>query len=409
MRNHRLMGVIAGVVAAVIVLGAWVSLHRGEVPIRVETAARGTIASTITTNGKVEPTDDFEAHAPAPTTVKRILVHEGDHVKKGQLLLQLDDADARAQAAKALASLKAAEADTNALKAGGSHEEVLTNRSELVKARAELDAAKRNLDAMRRLQQRGAASPSEVEAAEARLQTAEAQVSVLQQKGGGGRYSLPEVAKVQAQAEQARAEYSAAEEVLRSANVIAPRDGIVYSLPVKPGAFVGTGTLLVQVADLRNIQVRAFIDEPDIGRLATGEPVSISWEGQPGRTWNGKVSRVPSNVMVYGSRTVGEVTCTVSNDDLKLLPNVNVNVIITVAKRENALLVSREAVHQNDKGKFVYQVVDGELRQKFVETGVSDLTRIEVTSGIPDQAVIALGSTRGQPLKDQMDVRVVQQ
>ncbi|MBZ5646668.1 MAG: efflux RND transporter periplasmic adaptor subunit [Acidobacteriia bacterium] len=409
MNHHRLMVVVAGIIVAIVILGAFVSLRRGEVPIRAEQAARGPIASTITTNGKIEPMDNFEAHAASPSTVKRVLVHEGDRVKRGQLLLQLDDAEARAQAAKAQAQLKASEADLQAVRSGGTHEEVLTTRSDLVKARAEREAAQRNLDAMRRLQERGAASPAEVDAAQSRLQTAQAQLSVLEQKAGGGRYSKPEVARVHAQADQAEAAYQAAQEVLRDANVTAPRDGIVYSLPARHGAFVNTGDLLVQVADLHTVQVRAFVDEPDIGRLANDQRVNITWEGQPGRTWEGKVTRVPSTVLVHGTRTVGEVTCAVNNQDLKLLPNINVNVTITTARRDDALLVPREAVHQHDSRKFVYEVSKGALLRRYVDTGVSDLTRIEITSGLGDKAVVALGSVRGQVLKDGMDVRIVQQ
>jgi len=409
MNHHRLMAVVAGIAAAIVVLGAFVSLRRGEIPIRAEQATRGLITSTISTNGKIEAVDNFEAHAAASATVKRVLVHEGDQVKRGQLLLQLDDAEARAQAAKALARLKASEADLQAVRSGGTHEEVLTVRSDLVKARAERDAAQRNLAAMRRLQERDAASPSEVDAAQARLQTAQAQLTLLEQKAGGGRYSRPEVARVRAQAEQAEAEYHAAQELLRNANLTAPRDGIVYSLPARQGAFVNAGDLLVQVADLHTVQVRAFVDEPDIGRLANDEQVTVTWEGQPGRSWGGKVTRVPSTVVVHGTRTVGEVTCAVNNQDLKLLPNVNVNVTITTARRDAALLVSREAVHQNDAKKFVYEVRNGGLQRRYVETGISDLTRIEITSGLGDDAVVALGSMRGQALKDGMDVRVVQQ
>lgn len=403
------MLVIAGILAGIVVLGAFVSLRNGEVQIRADRATRGPLASTITTNGKIEPSDNFEAHATSPSTVKRVLVKEGDRVKGGRLLLQLDDADARAQAAKALAQLKAAEANLQALRTGGTREEVLTHKSDLVKARAERDAAHRNLDAMRRLQERAAASPAEVEAAQARFQTAEAQLTALEQKAGAGRYSGPEVAKVRAQAEQAKAEYEAAEDLLRNANVTAPRDGLVYSLPVRRGGFVNTGDLLVQVADLTTVQVRAFIDEPDIGRLATGQPVTVTWEGQPGRSWSGKVTRVPSTVIPHGTRTVGEVTCAVSNEDLKLLPNINVNVSITTARRDNALLVPREAVHQHDSKKFVYEVVSGELRQREVETGVSDLTRIEITSGLKDNAEVALTSVRGSVLKEGMEVKVAQQ
>ena len=151
------------------------------------------------------------------------------------------------------------------------------------------------------------------------------------------------------------------------------------------------------------------VDEPDIGRLANGETASITWEGQPGRTWEGTVMRVPSTVIVRGARTVGEVTCKINNGDLKLLPNINVNVSIIAAKSDHALLVPREAVHQHDSRKFVYEVVNGRLEQRYVETGVSDLTRIEISGGIQDNAVVALGALRGNVLKDKMDVKVVPQ
>ena len=112
-------------------------------------------------------------------------------------------AEARARAAKGLASLKAAQADLHSIQTGGSHEEVLITQSELVKARSELDAAKRNLATLQQLQQQGAASPAEVEEARTRLKLAQATVSFLEQKETD-RYSHPEIAKVKAEQEEAR-------------------------------------------------------------------------------------------------------------------------------------------------------------------------------------------------------------
>ena len=108
-------------------------LHQTPLKVRATTVQRGPIRSLVSTNGKVEPIQGFEAHAPIATTVKRILVKEGDHVRKGQLLLQHDDADIRMQAAQAKAQVKAAQAEQASLKAGGTHEEVLTLNSQLVK------------------------------------------------------------------------------------------------------------------------------------------------------------------------------------------------------------------------------------------------------------------------------------
>src|SRR5262249_19235915 len=132
--------------------------------------------------GKVEPIQNFEAHAPVPTTVKRLFVKEGDRVRKGQLLLQLDDAEVRTQAARALTQMKSAQAEQSELKTGGTQEEVLTLDAQLVKARSARDLAQRNLEAFRKLQQQGAASPGEVKQAEDALQRAQADVTLAEQK-----------------------------------------------------------------------------------------------------------------------------------------------------------------------------------------------------------------------------------
>src|SRR5215468_7962351 len=373
--RNRLAGIIIGLVAAVLLFSGWMKMRGGGgvVPVRAEKIVRQDIANVISTNGRIEPLNNFEAHAPAPAVVKRVLVNEGDHVTAGQLLLQLDDADARAQAAKALAVLRSAEADLNAIHAGGSNEEVITNRAEFAKAQAERDEASRNLDATQRLLQTGAASPGEVQAARDRLKKADADVQLLQQKLQGGRFSSPEVTKVQAGVEQARAGYEAAQDLLKNTSVHSPFAGTVYQVPVKQGSFVAGGQLLAQVANLDKVQVRAFVDEPEIGRLSPGEEVQIKWDAIPGRTWQGNLMRLPTVVTMVGTRTVGEITSIIPNSDHKLLPNVNVNVSIITARKPAALTVSREALHQQDGKRYVYQIVDDKLRADEIQTGITSL------------------------------------
>src|SRR5271163_2102865 len=102
------------IVVAVIGLAAFVSHRDDSVPVRTAVVEQGTIRSLVSTNGKIEPVNNFEAHAPVSTSVSHVFVKEGDTVKKGQLLLVLDDADARAQAARAQTLLKAAQSDLGA-------------------------------------------------------------------------------------------------------------------------------------------------------------------------------------------------------------------------------------------------------------------------------------------------------
>lgn len=148
------------------------------------------IRSVVSTNGKVEPLKNFEAHAPVGTTVDEILVKEGQHVKKGQLLVKMNDADARSAAARALEQVRTAQAGMIATENGGNNEEVLTLESQLTKARAARDTAQRNYQALQRLQQDGAASAGEVKTAADQLQHANADLTLLEQKKKQ-RYSAP--------------------------------------------------------------------------------------------------------------------------------------------------------------------------------------------------------------------------
>jgi HlyD family secretion protein len=374
--------------------------------VRVAKAQRGPIRSLVSTNGKVEPLRNFEAHAPISTTVKRLLVKEGDRVKRGQLLVQLDDADIRAKAASAQAQIRAAQADQSALKTGGTQEEVITLNSQLIKARSARETAQRNVEALRRLQQQGAASAGEVRQAEDTLQRAEADLSLLEQKQKE-RYSPPEVARIEAQSTEAEAAYASAENSLHKSTVLAPFDGVIYSVPVKEGAFVQGGELLLQEANLSNVLVRAFVDEPDVGRLQVGQKVEITWDAVPGRVWNGSVNTVPATVRLRGNRNVGETTCLIDNNDLRLLPNINVGVTIVTAQHNDVLTLQRDALRMDDSRPYVYRIDGDRLHQQTVSFSLQNLTRVEITSGLSEGDKVALPADEQKPLVDGAKIKIL--
>jgi HlyD family secretion protein len=396
-----------GAVVAVILLASFIS-RDDTVPVIATTVTRSTIRSVISTNGKVEPVQNFEAHAPVGTTVKKVLVKEGDHVKKGQFLVELDAAGARSQAAQALAQVRTSEADMNALQRGGTQEEVLTLQAELVKARGNYEAAQRNLNALKNLQQTGAASPGEVQTAQNQLDAAAAELKLLESKQKE-RYSRPEVVRVEAQHSEAQSAYSAAEDVLSQLSIRAPFDGIVYSLPVKQNVWVNPGDLILQEADLSKVLVRAYVDEPDVARLSPSEKIEVTWDAMPGRIWNGIVTAIPAAVKLRGTRNVGETTCVVANQDFKLLPNINVGVTIVTAEHPNALTIPREALRQDESVPYVYQVVNNnEIERRNVQSSISNLTKVEITGGLSEHALVAIASANSsKPLRDHLPVRVV--
>lgn len=394
-----------GAIVAVIVLASFMS-HDDSVPVIAARVSRSNIRSVISTNGKVEPVHNFEAHAPIGTTVKRVLVKEGDHVKRGQLLVDMNSANARSQAAQAMAQVRASQADISALQHGGTQEEVLTNQAQLIKARGDYAAAQRNLEALKKLQQTGAASPGELLAAQNQLDAAAAQVKLLESKEKE-RYSQPEVARVEAERSQAESAYSAAQDVLSQLLVRAPFDGVVYSLPVKQGTYVNPGDLVLEEADLSKVMVRAFVDEPDVARLSPQEPIEVTWDAMPGRVWTGSVSAIPAEVKLRGTRNVGETTCIVDNHDYKLLPNINVGVTIITAEHHDALTIPREALRQDDSVPYVFEIANNELHRVNVQTSLSNLTQVEITGGVPENALVAIASANSKPLRDRQSVRVV--
>ena len=405
--RNRWLTLTLGILLAVILLAAFISMRSEVIDVRAAKVERSNMRTVISTNGRIEPVQNFEAHAPANTTVRKIYVHEGDHVHKGQLLLQLDDVDARTQAAKAQALIKSAQADVHAVQNGGSQEEVLTLQAQLAKAKADRDQAQRSFDAMRRLQQKGAASLGEVKDAENNLERAKTDLNLLEQKQKD-RYSQPEVEKATAQQSEAHAAYDAAEDTLQKSNVTAPFDGVVYSLPVKQGSYVQAGDLLLQEADLSKVQVRSYIDEPDIGRLAVGQKTEVTWDAVPGRVWDGTVNSTPSVIKKLNTRNIGEITAVLDNHDYKLLPNTNVSITIVTAEHPNVTTIPREALRQDEATPYVYKIVNDTLRRTKVTVANSSLTQVEV-SGLSDGDQVALGPLNPvKSLRDGTPVKVVQ-
>jgi HlyD family secretion protein len=214
------------------------------------------------------------------------------------------------------------------------------------------------------------------------------------------------------QVEQLRSEVAALEEKVRDGRIAAPSAGTLYSLPVKAGDYVKVGDLLAEMADLHKVRVRAFIDEPELGGLEPGEPVKITWDALPNRTWMGKTQIIPKQVVARQARSVGELLCEVNNDKLELLPNINVNVRINSHERINVLTVPRGAVEAEGGQRFVFVVLrnalgvgKATLEKREIHVGIADATNYEVVGGLQEGEMVALPGD--VDLKDKMPVRIV--
>ena len=379
---------------------------RSRIPIRVATVVRSELKSTVPTNGQVEPQVNYEAHAPFSGLIKALYVHEGEKVSQGTLLLSMDDTDARARLATAMAALRAAQENYNAMVQGGTQAERLSLGGEISKVQIDRDQAQHDLDALRKLQLTGAASASEVAAAQQRLDSDNAALANLQQRKTNN-YDAGDLNRVRAALADAQAGYESAQQVMNQANVRAPFRGTVYLIPVSKTEYVQQGSLLLQMADLSRMQVRAYFDEPEIGKLHVGQPVTIQWDARPDKTWHGHIARVPSTIITYTTRNVGEVLVTIDDADNDLLPNTNVRVTALVANEPNALNIPREALHTENGQAYVYRIQDNTLHRTNVSVGNLNLTQVEITRGLREGEVVALGSTNGQPIGDRAPITEV--
>jgi HlyD family secretion protein len=381
-------------------------LLRDQLTVRESRVDREVLLNTISTNGKVEPEVNYQFYSPISTTVKAVYVQAGDKVPAGKLLMLLDDTDARAREATAESGVKAAQAALDAATHNGTQEQRQMAAGEIARTRLERDQAQHDLDAITKLNSTGAASASEVSAARERLQTAEASLHASEESAGS-RYSSAEVARAQAALADAEASLAAARKVVSQTAIHAPMAGTVYSVDAARTEYAEQGKLLMQMADLGNERVRAYFDEPDIGRLQAGQKIVIKWDAKPGQEWHGHIERAPVTVITYGTRNVGVVLVGIDDEDGTLLPDTNVNVTVTTSSEPDALSIPREALYSSNGKPYVFKVVKDSLVRTPVVTSITNLTRVAIVSGLNEGDWVATGTLSGQPLQEGVPVKVV--
>jgi HlyD family secretion protein len=396
------------VVAALVLTGilVFVSGRGATARLAVTGVVRENLSSVVSTNGKVEPVMPISFRVGFPTFVKRVYAVEGQQVKRGQLLFALDDAGVRAELSQARADLAAEEEALRVAKSGGRADQVAKAAADLEKAQAMAEQLRRDNESLTKLVAQKAATPHEFEENRLALAQAEADVQSLEKAKqtyvSQARLDMERAALL---VEHARNQVQDLEEKVSSTHGTAPANGTLYSLPIHEGDFVKEGDLLAEMADLRHLRVRAFIDEPELGQIDLNQAVEIFWDAHPERVWSGRTEVVPKQVVAHGTRNVGELLCSVSNDRLDLIPNTTVDVRIHISERPSVLVVPRGAVSIDGGKRFVFVVQDDRLHRRDIKVGITNPTMIEVLSGLQNGEVVALPGEVS--LKENLHIRPV--
>jgi HlyD family secretion protein len=387
----RRLWILVGGALVLTALLVFLSGRGSTARVAVADVVRENLSSVVSTNGKVEPVMPRSFRASYPTFVERVYAVEGQQVKRGQVLFALDDTEVQADLAQARADLATQEEALSEAKAGGHASQLAKAAADLQKAQASRDQLHRDNEMLTKLVAEKAATPEELQQNRLQLTQAEADVQSFEKT----KQTLDQQAKldegrVALLAEHARVTVRDLEERLESAHGTAPFDGTLYSLPIRQGDFVKAGDLLAELADLHKVRIRAFIDEPELGQIDVNQSVEILWDAHPDRVWNGRTEVLPKQVVTRGTRSVGELLCSVTNERLDLLPNTTVDVRIHISERPAALVVPRGAVYIEGDRRFVFRVEDNRLHRRFIKVGIANPTKIEVLSGLSDGDVVAL-------------------
>jgi HlyD family secretion protein len=384
------------------------SLLREKLVVQEAQAVREPLKAEESTNGKVEPEKNYDFYSPLATRVKAVYVQPGDQVPAGKLMIVLDDVEARARVAAAESGLKTAQAAEFAATHNGTQAENQASAAEIEQDRLARDQAQHDLEALVKLEATGAVSPSEVSAAKQRLAIAQASLDAAQHSAQN-KFSPDEIARAEAAVRDAQASLDAARQAEAQTQIYAPVAGTVYGLDAAPTEYAEAGKLLLQMADISHERVRAYFDEPDLGRLAVGQPISIKWDAKPGDEWHGHIERLPVTVVTYLNRTVGDVLVQIDGSSDGLLPDTNVTVTVTTSTQPDVLSIPREALHFEPNGNpYVYKVVNDSLVRTPVTTGTFNVTRQAILSGLKEGDWVATSTTSGQPLQQGVPIKVLQ-
>ncbi|MCA9702136.1 MAG: efflux RND transporter periplasmic adaptor subunit [Myxococcales bacterium] len=353
--------------------------------VSVVAPVRGTVTETVVSSGRVLAPAEINLGALVASSVREVHVREGDAVRVGQLLVQLDDTEA-------LAAVQQAEAALAQAQAGRFELERLSEpaaRSDLGQAEANLEEAKRDLQRSKTLFDAGFGTQAELDQAQTAHAVAKSQREAarlrLRATTEGGSQSLlssASVAVATAQLERARAE-------LAHTRLTSPVDGVVLARNVEPGDAVMIGSKLLLLSRTGATRLVIEPDERNLARLAVGQRALASAEAFADQRFDAVVQYIAPSV--DPQRGTVEVHLGVAAPPDYLRPNMTVSVEVTIGERDDTLLLPRGAVQDlAGDAPYVWRVEAGRATRQPVEIGMRGDQRVEILDGLDEAARVIL-------------------
>ncbi|HMG73520.1 MAG TPA: efflux RND transporter periplasmic adaptor subunit [Pyrinomonadaceae bacterium] len=339
-------------------------------------------------NGNLAPNQQADVAAETSGKVAAVGVDLGSSVRRGQMIVKLDDADFRIRVQQAQAQLDQAKATQrqNEAKIGLRPGQKFNpeNVPEVAGARSALELAEKNLRRYEKLVETGDISRSAYDQMKSqRDQLAEQYQALIHQ----AQQNYAAVANAQAAVDAAATQLALAKRNLGYTVVVSPMPGYVSERPADVGEYVSPQQKVATVVNMNPLRVRIDIPEQAISQIHTGENVSVSVAAYPDRNFAGHVARVSPNVTT-ASRTL-TVEADVENPKAELKPGQFATVRILLPQTEPAVLVPQRALRTISGATYVFVIKNGHAEQRLVQSGQTEGDLVELKSGVAADEVVA--------------------
>jgi HlyD family secretion protein len=426
-----LIGVCVALFLLILVAFGIHQSNKGVVTVQTGKAQKQDLASIVSASGEIKPKTYVNIGANAFGKITHLYVREGDRVKKGQMLAQLENVQSSADVAAMKASLDASKTDAIAAEAN-----LNTAKADLVRAKADYERARLDWNRGEGLFKAGVISKSDYDTRKATWQTTEAGVAQAEARVAQAKAQLD---SAQGHILQTDATLTRASDVLQKTVYAAPYAGVITNLPVREGETVvigiqnAPGSTLMTLADMSVITAEVKVDETDIVNVQLGQPAEVTIDAIPKKVFHAVVTEIGNNAIVRSTGVATsqstsasqeakdfKVVVTLSDPPEDLRPGLSTTAKITTATRSNAVAIPIQALtirrqeeldtqekgsvqaaapqkdapkdRKNDEIQGVFVIRNKKAEFIPVQTGISGTTDIEVLGGLKDGDEIVTGS-----------------
>jgi HlyD family secretion protein len=415
--------------------------QRDLVTVQTGIAARLDLTSVVTASGEIKPRTYINIGANAQGRIVDLLVKEGDHVRKNQVVARIEHIQAQADVAAQKAGVASAQADSAAAEEGilAADQSIITAQATLERYKSEQKRAKLLLDNAEQMMKYNLIAKQDLDQRRADLESANASVreneARLTQMKVQRAQTAAQLGSYQRRVSQAEAGLARIEDVLAKYDALAPLDGVVTDLPVRVGETVVPGvqnsaaSTIMTIADMSLITAEVKVDETDIVNVHLSQIANISIDAIPNRTFKGHVIEIGNTAILRSTGLAASQSANSSQEakDFKVVvaldsppdeirPGLSCSAKIVTATRPNTLSIPIQALtvrkkidletpkdgvmastepmdrSANEEVQGVFVIKDGRAEFRKVETGITGITDIEVLKGLEDGQQIITGS-----------------